>query len=158
MYSIPFLFTFFIMSKWKVIYLDFEFIPSHDILRKQKWYIYFFNWTIIGLQYFVTIHQHESTTGRYMSPPSWAFLPPPTPSHPSRLPQSTRFELPTSYSKFPLAILRMVMYMFQCYSFHLSFPCFLSLCPQVSSLCLHLRCFPEDRFISTIFLDSICMC
>ena len=36
MYSISFLFTFFIMSKLKVIYLDFEFIPSHDILRKQK--------------------------------------------------------------------------------------------------------------------------
>ena len=27
-----------------------------------------------------------------------------TPSHPSRLSQSTRFELPASYSKFPLAI------------------------------------------------------
>ena len=29
---------------------------------------------------------------------------PPTPSHPSRLSQRTWFELPTSYSKFPLAI------------------------------------------------------
>ena len=144
------LYTFF-MSKLIVIYLGFEFIPSHDILRKQKWYIYFFNWTI-------TIHQHESTTGRHMSPPSWNFLPPPTPSHPSKLSQSTRFELPTSYSKFPPAILSMVMYMFQCYSFNLSFPLFLSLCPQVSSLCIHLHCFPKDRFIGIVFLDSIYVC
>ena len=39
-----------------------------------------------------------------MSPPSGTPLPPPIPSHPSRLSQSTRFELPASYSKFPLVI------------------------------------------------------
>ena len=38
-----------------------------------------------------------------MSPSSWTSLPPPTPSHPSKLSQSTRSELPESYSKFPLA-------------------------------------------------------
>ena len=46
-----------------------------------------------------------------------------------------------------------VMYMFQCYSpncSHVSLPC---LCPQVHSLCLHLYSCPENRFISTIFLD-----
>ena len=31
------------------------------------------------------------------------------------------------------------------------------LCPQVCSLCLHLLCCPANRFISTIFLDSIYM-
>ena len=31
-------------------------------------------------------------------------------------------------------------------------------CPQVCSLCLRLRCCPADRFISTIFLDSLCVC
>ena len=36
--------------------------------------------------------------------------------------------------------------------FHLSL-----LCPQVSSLCLHLHYCPENKFISTIFLDSIYM-
>ena len=41
------------------------------------------------------IHQHESTIGVHMSPPS--------PSHPSRLLQSTGFEFPASDSKFPLA-------------------------------------------------------
>ena len=40
----------------------------------------------------------------YMSPNSWTSLPPPTPSHSSRLSQSTRFELPVSYSKFSRAI------------------------------------------------------
>ena len=39
------------------------------------------------------IQQHESAKES-----------PPTPSYPSRLSQSTRFEVPVSYSKFPLAI------------------------------------------------------
>ena len=34
------------------------------------------------------IYQHESVIGTHMSPPSWTSLPPPTPSHPSRLLQS----------------------------------------------------------------------
>ena len=49
---------------------------------------------------------HISTwisTGIYMSPPYGASLPPPIPFHPSRLSQSTRFELPASYRKCPLA-------------------------------------------------------
>ena len=35
------------------------------------------------------IYQHESAVGIYMSSPSRTSLPPPTPSHPSRLSQST---------------------------------------------------------------------
>ena len=46
------------------------------------------------------IHQHKSAIGIHMSPPSWTFLRPPTPSRPSRLSQSTMLELPTSHSKF----------------------------------------------------------
>ena len=46
-------------------------------------------------------HQHESAIGMHMSPPSWTSLPP---SHPSRWSQSIEFELPASYSKFPLTI------------------------------------------------------
>ena len=42
-------------------------------------------------------------TYRHISLLSWTSLPPPTPSHSSRLSQSTWFELPASYSKFPLA-------------------------------------------------------
>ena len=40
---------------------------------------------MIALQYCVLAsarHQHESATGKHMSPPSWASHPPPTPSHP----------------------------------------------------------------------------
>ena len=50
------------------------------------------------------IHQHESARGTHMSPPSWTSLPPSTISHPSRLLQSARLELPAAYSKFPPAI------------------------------------------------------
>jgi len=42
------------------------------------------------------IHRHESATGIHMSPPS--------PSHPSRLSQSTGLGFPVSYGKFPLVI------------------------------------------------------
>ena len=50
------------------------------------------------------IHHHKSATVLHMFPLSWISFPPPTPSHPSRLSQSTIFELPASYSKFLLAI------------------------------------------------------
>ena len=75
-----------------------------------------------------------------MFSPSWTSLPPVTPSHPSRLSESTRFDLPVSYSKFPLVIY------FTCVNAHvsilllnLSLPLLPSLCPQVCSLCLHLH-------------------
>ena len=50
------------------------------------------------------IHQHESTIGIHTSPPSGISLPPPTPPYPSKLLQSTGFQLPVSYSKFPPAV------------------------------------------------------
>ena len=40
----------------------------------------------------------------YMFPPILNLVPCPTPSHASMLSQSTGFELPASYSKFPLAV------------------------------------------------------
>ena len=49
------------------------------------------------------IHQNELAVCTYMSPPAGASLPPPTPSHPSGLSQSTGFGFPVSHSKFPLA-------------------------------------------------------
>jgi len=55
-------------------------------------------------------------------------------------------------------ILHMVMYRFQCYSLNSFHPLLPQLCPQVCSLCLRLHCCPADRFITTIFLDSTCMC
>ena len=49
------------------------------------------------------IHQHESAIGMRV-PSLLNLLPKSTPFHSSRLLQSTRFELPVSYSKVPLAI------------------------------------------------------
>ena len=81
-------------------------------------------------------HQHE-TSHRDTYVPSLVNLPPPpTPSHLSRLSESTQSH---RVCKFPLAIyLHMVMYMFPCCSLHPSHSLLLPLCPQVSSLCLPL--------------------
>ena len=45
-------------------------------------------WLLYNVVLFSATHQHESAIGLHMSPPSWASLPPPSPSHPSRLSQS----------------------------------------------------------------------
>ena len=98
------------------------------------------------------IHQYESAIGIPEPPPSWTSLSPPAPSHPSRLSQSTWFELLASYSKFLLAIyftydnvyVSMLLYQFVPRSPFLR-------CPQVCSLCLHHYCCPENTFISTVF-------
>ena len=60
-------------------------------------------------------------------------------------------ELPVLYASFPLSVLYMVMYVLECYSFHLPHPLLSPLCPQVSSLCLCLYSCPANRFIDTIF-------
>ena len=99
------------------------------------------------------IYQHESAIGDICPlPPEISSHLPPHPT-PSRLSQSTRFEPPVSYNKFPLAIC--FTYgndMFQCYSLNLSYHLLHPLCSQVCSLCPCLHCCPENRFISTIFL------
>ena len=53
---------------------------------------FIFNWRIIfyNIVSVSAIHQHEPAIGIHMSLPSWTSLPPATPSHPSRLSQSTR--------------------------------------------------------------------
>ena len=56
-----------------------------------------------------------------------------------------------------LSILIMVIYVSPCYSLNSSHPLLALLCPQASSLCLHLHCCPANRLISIIFLDSIYM-
>ena len=68
--------------------------------------IFFFNGQIItySIGLVSATHPYESAIGIHMPPPSWTSLPSPTPSHPSRFSQSTKFELPASYSKIPLAI------------------------------------------------------
>ena len=53
-----------------------------------------------------------------------------------------------------LSILHMVMYVLQCYSLFVP-PSPSPLCPQICSLCLQLYSLSANRFIGTIFLDSI---
>ena len=84
-------------------------------------------------------------------------LPPSTPSHLSRSSQSTGSELPVSYSKFHRLTNFTYGNICQCSSFNLSHPLLPHLCPWVCSLWLCLQCCHENRFISTIFLDSIYM-
>ena len=83
------------------------------------------------------VQQCESAICRHISPPSWASLLLPHPiqlSHhrasswaPYVIPQ-----VPTS------SVLRMVVYIWQCYSLNSSHPLLPALDPQVCSLCLHL--------------------
>ena len=84
---------------------------------------------------------------------------PPTLSHLYRLLQSTSLiSLSHTVNFHWLSIVHMIAYMLPYYSLHSSHPL---LPPQrllFCSLCLHLHCCSADRFISTIFLDSIYMC
>ena len=58
-----------------------------------------------------TKHQHESTIGLSMCPPTGTRLPPPYPSHPSRLSQSHSLNsLSHTANSHWLSILHMVMY------------------------------------------------
>ena len=91
-----------------------------------------------------------------MSPASWIFLPPPSPSHPSKVVTQPRLSsLSHRANSHWLSILHMVMYV-SGYSLHISHP----LLPPGPASCVHksvlyvcLHCCPENRLISTIFLD-----
>ena len=98
------------------------------------------------------IHQHESAVSIHMSPPSHLpFHPIPLGCH--RAPDLSSLCRMANFHW--LYILHMEMYMFQCYFLNLSHPQLPALCPQICSLYLSLHCCPVNRFISTIFLDSI---
>ena len=98
-----------------------------------------------------------------MSAPSPTSLPPPSPSHLPPHPTLDCHRAPgwislchTANSHW-LSILHIIVHVFLCYSFNLSLPLLPLLCLQVCSLCLCLHCL-VNRFISTIFLDSIYIC
>ena len=97
------------------------------------------------------MRQHESAIVIHMSPLSWTSLLPPTQSHPSRLSQSIRFELPASCSQFSLAIL------------HICFNATLFLiCPNLSfHHCVHKSVLYVCVFFSDLQIDSytyVCVC
>ena len=105
-------------------------------------------WLLYNVVLVSAIHQHESAIGIHMSSPSWTSLPPPTPSHPSRLSQSTGLSsLSHTANSHWQSILHMVMYMFPCYSLHSSHPLpFLHPASISLLLCLPLHCYPANRF------------
>ena len=99
--------------------------------------------------------QHESAIIILVSPPSWVCFPSPHP----RSSQSTRLgSLCNTATSHWLSILHTIVYICLCYFLHLPHSLLNALCPWVHSLCLHLYSFPANRFINTIFLDSIYMC
>ena len=100
------------------------------------------------------IHQHETVIGIHICPLLLNLLP--TPFYASRLSQSTEFELQHHRANFHWLILSLYVVMYvstllsQFFSPSPSLPCV-----HKSVCCLCLQCCPADRFISTIFLDSI---
>ena len=119
------------------------------------------------------IHQREWAIGIHMSPAFWTFLPPPTPSYP--LGCHTVLGLSSLHHTAHSHCLSHLLYS-HTESSHWLFCYFTygnvsasellsqfvppSSSPTTSTVCslwLHLHCCPENRLISTIFLDSICM-
>ena len=85
-------------------------------------------------------------------------LPPLLSPYPFRSSQSTRLgSLCLKATSCQLSLLHMTVYICQCYFLHLSHSLLLPMCPQVHSLYLSLHTSHGNRFMSTIFLDSIYM-
>ena len=132
---------------------------SYFIIQRWGWHspnflpLYFLieGYLLYRILWFSVIHQQESAIGTPMSPPS--------PPHPSRL-LGSLFEFPESHSKFPLAI----YFTYGIVNFHVVLSMYLTF-SLLPSPCVHrfvlyvyfLHCCPENKFISTIFLDSIYM-
>ena len=146
-------FSFFPLCYLSIIQLLFPpFIPSSALpsLNTLKGLVFFlifiFNWRIIALQCCAVFCVYPF----FLKPP-----PMPTPIPLLQVITEHRAEFPVLHSSFPRTVLHTVVSMFPCCSLHSSHPLLPRLCPQVCSLCLRFHCCPADRFISTIFLDSI---
>jgi len=110
---------------------------DYNTYISQRRLLSIFSWRIIAIQYCISFF-HTSTwisfmlEGIHMFPPSWAFLSPPIPSHPSKLSESTGFEHPVSYRKFPPAIYFIYGNVYvSMLLFKMSLPHHPPLCPQV---------------------------
>jgi len=124
-------------------------------------YLLNFNWRLITLQYCgdfchtFTWISHGCTCVPHPELPSHLPPHPISQGHPSAPALST---LPHASKLDWWSILRMIIYMFQCYSLKSSHPRLLPQSPTVCSLHLCLFCCLAYRVIVTIFLNSTCMC
>ena len=108
---------------------------------------------------FVSAIHQPRISHRSTNIPSLLNFPPTSQSHPSLLDcHRTPGRAPYVIQQLTISYINIVMYMFQCYSLISSHPILLPLYPRVCCLCLSLYSCPANRFISTIFLDSIYIC
>ena len=129
-----------------------------------KFFIFkiYFNWRVIALKCcagFCCTTTYGLWIGhKYTCVPSVLSISPCPPSHPSRSTQSTELSS-WSYTAAScwLSMLHMAAYICQCYPLNLSPPLLLLLCLNVCSLCSYLHFCHANRFIRTIFIDSIDM-
>ena len=139
----------------KIIIREF---PGGLLVRILNFFFFNFNWRLITLQYCggfghtLTWISHGCTCVPHPDPPSHLSPHPIPQGHPSAPALST---LSHASNLDRWSILRMIMYMFQCYSLGSSHPCFLPQSPKVCSLHLCLFCCLAYRVIVTIFLNSI---
>ena len=150
------IFFFFSSLCFSIGKLPFFFFPPNFWLSS-----IFFNWRIIALKCCVGFSHatmwinHKGTYVICHLPLESSPNPPPhpTPLGCHRIPGWT----PCIMQLLPISYIFYAWYVCQCYSLNSFHPLLPPLCPQVCSLCLHLYSCPENRFISTSFLDSMYM-
>ena len=97
-------------SKWQPISIECQENTFRvEINRYKEWDLFFkkiiFNWRMITILWWFLPYINTSQSYSYTYAPSLlTSLLSPSPSHPSRLSQSTSFGFPVSYRKFPLAM------------------------------------------------------
>ena len=138
--------------KWRKTHLSLSLPSSH-------FFNLIFNCRKIALQCCVGFcHTTAWISHNYTHVPQLLHLPPLPPSHRSRSSQSIKLgSLCYVATSHQLSIWHMVVYTCQCYFLHSSYSLLPPLHPQVCSLYLCLHSFLANRFINTIFLDSIYM-
>ena len=103
-------------SQWNVNEVIY-FTSLLRLLRSWQSFFYsffFFNWriTLYRIVLVSAKHQHKSAIGIHLSPPSWISLPPPSPSHPTRLLQIPGLSsLSHTANSHWLSILHMVIFL-----------------------------------------------
>ena len=100
-----------------------------------KLYLFIIDWWLLyNIGLISIIYQHELTIGVHMFPPSWIFLPPPTPPSCFRAP----VWVPESYSKFLLAIYFTYVSVYKAFSFLFLKNIYLSLTAITTLVMVHM--------------------